>query len=349
MEESRHVTPLSDTAASTAPPSSAPSGSAGADRRRGLRRDRRRDRAAPARHRRRHDPREGARPRRHLVLQQLPRRRLRRAQPPVLVLLRPAPRLVAAVLAAARRSTTTCTRSRATHGVDRLVQTDTDRRPRCAWDEERCRWSVADRRRRDATRPTSLILATGQLHQPAMPGASRAPRRSPATASTRPNGITTIRSPASASAVVGTGASAVQFVPEIAARWPSLTRLPAHRQLVPAAHATAATRAPSRRPIKRVPGLQAFRRRFMFEYCESLTLAIRHPRTLGRLAAARSAGVHALAAAGSRAARARRGPTTRSAASAMLFSSHFLPALHASERRARDRARSQRVDARRAS
>jgi cation diffusion facilitator CzcD-associated flavoprotein CzcO len=41
--------------------------------------------------------------------------------------------------------------------------------------------------------------------------------------------------------------------------------------------------------IKRLPGLQEFRRRFMFQYCEAITLAIRHPRTIGRLAATGSA------------------------------------------------------------
>ncbi len=68
------------------------------DRRRRLRRDRRRGRAAQARDHRHRDPREGARPGRDVVPQQLSRRRLRRPQPPLLLLLRPAPRLVAAVL-----------------------------------------------------------------------------------------------------------------------------------------------------------------------------------------------------------------------------------------------------------
>jgi cation diffusion facilitator CzcD-associated flavoprotein CzcO len=41
--------------------------------------------------------------------------------------------------------------------------------------------------------------------------------------------------------------------------------------------------------IEHVPGVQAFRRRFMFNYGESLTLMIRHPKTWGRLGHARSA------------------------------------------------------------
>ena len=38
-----------------------------------------------------------------------------------------------------------------------------------------------------------------------------------------------------------------------------------------------------------MPGLQWYRRRFMFWYCETLTFAIRHPRTMGRLLGLRSA------------------------------------------------------------
>jgi cation diffusion facilitator CzcD-associated flavoprotein CzcO len=41
--------------------------------------------------------------------------------------------------------------------------------------------------------------------------------------------------------------------------------------------------------IEHVPGVQAVRRRFWFQYCEAVTVAIRHPRTIGRLAWLRSA------------------------------------------------------------
>ena len=44
-----------------------------------------------------------------------------------------------------------------------------------------------------------------------------------------------------------------------------------------------------RAALRRLPGLQRLRRSFLFNYCESLTLAIRHPKTVGRLAALRSA------------------------------------------------------------
>ena len=54
---------------------------------------------------------------------------------------------------------------------------------------------------------------------------------------------------------------------------------------------------PVKAAIEHVPGLQAYRRRFIFNYGESLTAMIRHPRTLGLIGRARVDGVHALAAA----------------------------------------------------
>ena len=138
-----------------------------ARRRRGLRRHRDRDRAAPSRHRGRHDPRARERPRRHLVLQHLPGRGLRRAEPPLLVLLRPAARLVAAVLAPA--------------GDPRLPARGRDRAsawtascaparpsPPAAGTRRRATWTVetseGERHEADA-----IVLATGQLHQPHVP------------------------------------------------------------------------------------------------------------------------------------------------------------------------------------
>jgi cation diffusion facilitator CzcD-associated flavoprotein CzcO len=171
------------------------------------------------------------------------------------------------------------------HEVDRLVEVNRTV-TRCHWSEESCRWTVetAELQSYDAD---VIILATGQLHQPAFP---------------RIEGIDTFagRSFHSARwdhgyplagkrvAVIGTGASAVQFVPEIAGEVAHLTVfqrtgnwfLPRKNRRYPAIVKEA---------IKRLPGVQEFRRRFMFQYCEAITLAIRHPRTIGRLAGARSA------------------------------------------------------------
>src|SRR4051794_33964149 len=90
----------------------------------------------------------------------------------------------------------------------------------CAWDDGEQRWTVTteDGRRREAE---AVVIATGQLHQPAFP---------------RLRGADAFRGHAFHSAawdhgydlrgkrvaVIGTGASAVQFVPEIA---PQLARL----------------------------------------------------------------------------------------------------------------------------
>jgi cation diffusion facilitator CzcD-associated flavoprotein CzcO len=131
------------------------------------------------------------------------------------------------------------------------------------------------------------VLATGQLNQPAHP---------------QLEGIETFagRSFHSARwdhdyslwgrriAVVGTGASAVQFVPELAVKAARLTVfqrtgnwfLPRENRRYP---------RPVRAAIEHVPGVQELRRKFIFNYGESLTAAIRHPRTIGRIGAARSA------------------------------------------------------------
>jgi cation diffusion facilitator CzcD-associated flavoprotein CzcO len=208
------------------------------------------------------------------------------------------------------------------HGVDRLVQTDKTVTS-CSWDEDSCRWSVetADRHTYEAD---VLILATGQLHQPALPPIE---------------GIESFAGHSFHSArwdhayqlagrrvaVIGTGASAVQFVPEIAPRVAGLTVfqrtgnwfLPRRNRRYPAIVKEA---------IKRVPGVQEFRRRFMFQYCESITLAIRHPRTVGRLAAARSASFMRSQLKDPEV-RRKAWPNYTFGCKRVLFSSYYLPAL----------------------
>ena len=188
-------------------------------------------------------------PRRHLVLQQLPGRGLRRAEPPVLVLLRAAARLVAAVLAAG--------------GDPRLS-------PRCRPRPRRRSAGAAEQHRQRL-----------QLGQRALPldGRDRARGRAtrPTRSCSRPASCTSPRGPRSPGAetfaghsfhsaawdhdydlagkrvaVVGTGASAVQFVPEIAARSRGLTVfqrtgnwfMPRRNRPYPAALRTAIERVP---------------------------------------------------------------------------------------------------------
>jgi cation diffusion facilitator CzcD-associated flavoprotein CzcO len=171
------------------------------------------------------------------------------------------------------------------HDVEGLIQPDKTVTS-CAWNDELCRWIVqtADE---DTYEADILVLATGQLHQPALPpieGIESFAGRSFHSARWDHD----YQLAGKRVAVVGTGASAAQFVPEIAAEVAELTVfqrtgnwfLPRKNRRYPSIVKEA---------IKRVPGVQEFRRRFMFQYCESITLAIRHPRTIGRLAGARSA------------------------------------------------------------
>jgi cation diffusion facilitator CzcD-associated flavoprotein CzcO len=193
----------------------------------------------------------------------------------------------------------------------------------CVWDESSCRWKVqtADGETHEAD---ALVLATGQLHQPSLPAIE---------------GIETFAGHSFHSAewdhdyaldgkrvaVVGTGASAVQFIPEIAARVGRLTVfqrtgnwfLPRRNRRYPAAVKAA---------IKHVPGVQAFRRNFMFQYCEAITVAIRHPNTLGRLVKARSVAFMRLQLKDP-VIRRKVWPDYTFGCKRVLFSSHFLPAL----------------------
>src|ERR1019366_4041560 len=132
-----------------------------------------------------------------------------------------------------------------------------------------------------------LIIVTGQLNQPAVPsfeGADSFAGHSFHSAEWDHGydlGGKRV-------AVVGTGASAVQLIPEIA---PEVRRLTVLQRTGNWFLPRKNRRYPTilRGAIERVPGLQALRRKFVFEYTEWLTLTIRHPRTLGRVARARSA------------------------------------------------------------
>ena len=207
-------------------------------------------------------------------------------------------------------------------GVDRLLHTNSAVTA-CSWDAERCRWTVetAEGQLHEAD---VLILATGQLHQPATPSI---------------DGVATFaghsfhsaewdhRYPLAGKrvAVIGTGASAVQLVPEIAPKLKRLTVfqrtgnwfLPRHNRRYNTA---------IRAAIGHLPGLQSARRGFVFQYTESLTLAIRHPATIGRLAAARSA-AFMRSQLKDPAVRAKAWPDYTFGCKRILFSSHFLPAL----------------------
>jgi cation diffusion facilitator CzcD-associated flavoprotein CzcO len=205
-------------------------------------------------------------------------------------------------------------------GVDRLVECNTTVAS-CTWDDEARRWQVSseDGRTWDAD---AVVIATGQLHQPAFPrlegafgGHSFHSARWDHDYDLRGKRV----------AVIGTGASAVQFVPEIAEQAEHLAIfqrtgnwfLPRRNRRYPAA---------LRAAFEHVPGLQAFRRRFVFEYAESLTMMIRHPRTWGLLGRARSAAFMRWQLRDPEL-RRKAWPDYTFGCKRVLFSSHFLPAL----------------------
>jgi cation diffusion facilitator CzcD-associated flavoprotein CzcO len=209
-----------------------------------------------------------------------------------------------------------------THDVERLVHTDTEVSA-CAWDQERCRWSIETTQGETYT-AGALILATGQLHRPARPaidGAETFAGHSFHSAEWDHSYSLADKRVA----VIGTGASAVQFVPEIA---PEVKRLAIFQRtgnwFMPRENRSYP--APLRAAIELIPGVQELRRKFVFQYTESLTLAIRHPRTVGRV-------VGALSAAFMRSQlkdphlREKAWPHYTFGCKRILFSSHYLPAL----------------------
>jgi cation diffusion facilitator CzcD-associated flavoprotein CzcO len=210
----------------------------------------------------------------------------------------------------------------AQYGVDRLVETS-QRVSECAFDDARSLWRV---RTESGTEHEAevVILATGQLNRPSIP---ELPGRERFGGHSFHSARWDHEYPLAGKrvAVVGTGASAVQFVPRVAAQAAELTvyqrtgnwLLPRENRVYPGW---------MRGAIESVGAINWLRRHYMFNYCEALTMAIRHPRTVGRVL-------------GSRSARFMRSQVTDPGLLAkvmpdytfgckrVLFSSHYLPAL----------------------
>ena len=265
------------------------------------------------------------RARRHLVLQQLPRRRVRRAQPPLLVLLRPAPRLVAAVLAAggdprlpARR------RARPRRRAPGRSQTAPSPRARGTS-------SAAAGRSRRPTAPATEADAIDARHRPAAtsPRMPRSPGAETFAGHSFHSARLGPRLPARGQARGGRRhrreRRAVRARDRPAGR--PADGLPAHRQLVSAAREPPLSRGGPGGDSNTSPGCRRCAGGFMFQYCEALTLSIRHPRDARARARGALGGVHALAAEGPRAAPQGVAATTRSAASACCSARDYLPAL----------------------
>jgi cation diffusion facilitator CzcD-associated flavoprotein CzcO len=207
-------------------------------------------------------------------------------------------------------------------GVLRLVRLGVDV-VSCRWDDESFEWTVsaADGR---SWRADAVVIATGQLHQPAIPSVEGLDEfAGESFHSARWNHDYDLAG--KRVAVIGTGASAVQFVPEIAKRVGRLYVfqragnwfLPRRNRAYPAA---------VRAGIRYVPGVQAFRRRFIYYYAESLTMMIRNPRTVGQIGRLRSA-LFMRWQLRNPEVRRKAWPRYTFGCKRVLFSSHYLPAL----------------------
>ena len=210
----------------------------------------------------------------------------------------------------------------AAQGVDGLIVADTEVSA-CDFDEGTCRWTVTTTGG-SAYDADAIVLATGQLHRPAYPrieGAETFAGRSFHSAAwDHGHDLSGLRV-----AVIGSGASAVQLVPEIAGRAARVTVfqrsanwfLPRRNRPYPAI---------VRAVVRRVPGVQALRRRFVFNYTEGLTALIRHPRGVGLLGRMRS-GAFMRRQLPDRDLRRRAWPDYAFGCKRVLFSSHYLPTL----------------------
>ncbi len=208
------------------------------------------------------------------------------------------------------------------HGIVPLIRFST-RVSACRFDEATSRWRV-DTEAGETYEAEALLIAAGQLSQPAipsLPGRERFAGHS--FHSARWDHDYDLRG--KRVAVVGNGASAVQFVPQIAGGAAALSifqrtanwMMPRKNHVYPRW---------LRLAVDRVPGLQWLRRRWVFNYTEMLTLAIRHPRTAGRLLSLRSA-AFMRSQLPDLELRARAWPDYTFGCKRVLFSSHYLPTL----------------------
>jgi cation diffusion facilitator CzcD-associated flavoprotein CzcO len=211
------------------------------------------------------------------------------------------------------------------HGIRPRVRTSS-RVTRCAFDEASSRWIVTTEAG-DDHEADALVLATGQLNRPSiprLPGRERFAGRSFHSARWDPD----YDLAGKRVAVIGTGASAVQFVPAVARRAAQLTvfqrtgnwMLPRENRLYPPW---------LRRVIEAVPPINWLRRRYLFYYCELLTMCIRHPRTIGRVLGLRSR-LFMHRQLPDPELRRKAIPDYTFGCKRVLFSSHYLPALRRS-------------------
>lgn len=207
-------------------------------------------------------------------------------------------------------------------GIDRLIVHDAPVAA-CEWDEDTLTWTVTTESGDTYVAP-AVIIATGQLHQPLTPTLDGADtfkgHRFHSAEWDHDYDLSGKRV-----AVIGTGASAVQFVPEVAKVAAKLSVFQRSGNWFLARKNTPYP-GPVRTAIDKVPGLQAARRRFIYHYGELLTLAIRHPNTVGRVVYVRSR-THMRRQLKDPEVRALAWPDYTFGCKRVLFSSAYLPAL----------------------
>ena len=208
------------------------------------------------------------------------------------------------------------------HGLRPLIRLS-QRVASAVFDEDAAEWQLTTESGETYTADT-VIVATGQLNRPAIPRLAGVDRfAGHSFHSARWDHDYDLAG--KRVAVIGTGASAIQFVPRIAPLVDRLTiyqrtpnwLLPRRNHVYPRV---------VRGLIGRVPGLQELRRALLFNFLEGLTLSIRHPRTFGRMTAWRSARFMR-AQTPDPELRRRIWPDYTFGCKRVLFSSHFLPAL----------------------
>jgi cation diffusion facilitator CzcD-associated flavoprotein CzcO len=208
------------------------------------------------------------------------------------------------------------------HGVQQRIETST-RVSECVFDDASSRWTVRTEGGK-TYEADAIVVATGQLNRPAIPGLPGAERfAGHSFHSARWDHDYDLRG--KRVAVVGTGASAVQFVPQVAQQAAHLSvfqrtanwMLPRENRVYPRW---------VRKLIETVPPIQWVRRHYLFFYCEALTYAIRHPTRFGRLMGIRSRKFMERQVPDLRL-RAKVVPDYTFGCKRVLFSSHYLPAL----------------------
>lgn len=148
-----------------------------------------------------------------------------------------------------------------------------------SWDDERARWTLrtVDGEAIDAA---AVIFGTGQLSRPAWPSIPGRERfRGDSFHSAEWDHDVDLRG--KRVAVIGTGASAIQFVPAIA---PEVGRLDVYQRtasyLLPRRNNAYADWA--RTAIERIPPLQWVRRQTLYHFCEATTVGLTTAPALGR-------------------------------------------------------------------